>query len=292
MMHAIRQWISRAVALGVIGPIAAELAGRVVAPDGSKQHTLLSGASLGAGIMALLSVGLLVALMGFLGAALGGRRESLLGMGFVLGWVAWTSGRLGRVYQLSPDSSTLIMLAVEALVLLLIVLVVGALLSRNDESDPISSFKPDRLRGWLQNKAMLGAMVGALAASGAVAWLFGRSDLPGQSIGVGFLAGIMAGVVGAMIAGSMSEEKGGHSGTPFAPVMLGVMLCGVLVPLVGIITPGAESLAELVYKGSLPGYLIVSPTAWIAGALIGVPVGHSWIEHSHAHTGPQATTAP
>ncbi|HCT45838.1 MAG TPA: hypothetical protein DF699_11555, partial [Phycisphaerales bacterium] len=85
MMLAIRQWISRAIALGVIGPIAAELAGRVVAPDGSKQHTLLSGVSLGAGIIALLGVGLLVALMGFLGGMLGGRRESLLGMGFVLG---------------------------------------------------------------------------------------------------------------------------------------------------------------------------------------------------------------
>ncbi|MAO22645.1 MAG: hypothetical protein CMJ35_07100 [Phycisphaerae bacterium] len=290
MMLAIRQWISRAIALGVIGPIAAELAGRVVAPDGSKQHTLLSGVSLGAGIIALLGVGLLVALMGFLGGMLGGRRESLLGMGFVLGWVAWTSGRLGRVYQLAPDSGTLVMLAVEALVLLLVVLVVGALLSRNDESDPISSFKPDRLRGWLQNKAMLGAMVGALVASGVVAWLFGRSDLPGQSIGVGFLAGIMAGVVGAMIAGSMSEEKGGHSGTPYAPVMLGVMLCGVIAPLVGIFMPGAGALEELVYKGGLPGYLIVSPSAWAGGALIGVPVGHSWIEHSHAHAASGAKT--
>lgn len=280
-MHTIRQWISRAIALAVIGPIASEFAVRAVATDGSGHHTLLSGLSAGTGALTLLVVCLLLALMGLLGHALGGRREAMLGMGFVLGWVAWTTGRLGQVYRLAPEPGTLVLLAIETLVLLLAVLVVVALISRNDEDDPISSFQPQRLLPLIREPAMLGALGGALAVAAVVAWLFGRTDLPGQSTGVGFLAGIGAGVAGAMVAGSM-RAKDEHTGTPFAPLMVGVMLCGVLAPIVGIVAPGAGALSELAMRGDLPGYLIVSPVAWVAGALLGVPVGHSWVEHSHA----------
>lgn len=288
-MHTIRQWISRAIALAVIGPIAAGFAGRVAATDGSGHHTLLSGLSAGAGVFTLLVVCLLLALMGLIGHALGGRREAMLGMGFVLAWVAWTTGRLGQVYRLAPEAVTLVLLAIESLVLLLAVMVVVALISRNDEDDPISSFQPHRLLPLVREPAMLGAMGGALVAAALIAWLFGRNDLPGQSTGVGFLAGIGAGVAGAMIAGSM-RNKDEHDGTPFAPLMLGVMLCGVLMPIVGIFAPGVGLLTELSMRVDLPGYLIVSPVAWAAGALIGVPVGHSWVEHSHAHVDQHAST--
>jgi len=278
------------MALGVIGPIAAGLASKAVAPDGSGQHTLLSGASLGSGIVALLCVGLLVAAMGILGGLLAGRREGLLCMGFVLGWVAWTSGQLGRVYQLSAESGTLVMLAIETALLILVILIVGAIISMKDESDSLSSFAPRRLVGWMSNKAMLGAMLSAFVAAGVMAWLFGQIDLPGQSIGVAFIASIIAGVVGAMVAASLSDEKH-HTGTPYAPVMIGVMLCGVIAPIVGIFKPGIVGLGELALLGDLPGYLVVSPAAWIGGALIGVPVGHSWVEHSHAHVDQTAQTA-
>lgn len=280
-MHTLRQWISRAIALGVIGPIASQVAGRLMANDGSGDHTLLTGTSVGNGLTALLIVGVLCVISGLIGGILGGRREGLLGMGFVLGWVAWTSGRVGNIYRLTPESSTSVSLAVETLVLMLFVLLACVLISRKDEDDPISSFGISRLRGWLTQSAMLGAVGASIVVAAVMSWLFAVQDLPGQSIGVGFLAGIMAGVVGAMTAASM-QGKTDHTGTPYAPVMLGVMLAGVLLPLIGIVKPGLGSIELLQLKGELPGYLALSPAAWVAGALLGVPVGHSWVEHSHA----------
>ncbi len=281
MMQTIRQWISRAIALCVIGPIAANIASGPVGSDGSSQHTLLTVDSMSAGIVALLVVSGLIVLMGVVGAKLGGRREGLLCMGFVLGWVAWTQGRMGQVYLLSPDAGTSVKLAIESLGLMLVVLFAGVLISRDSEKDPVSSFAPAHLRSWIRNKAMLGALGGGVVGAVAMAWLFGRTDLPGQSVGVGLFGGILAGVVGAMSAASLNG-KAEHTGTPFAPIIFGVMLAGVLGPLVGIVAPGLGEIGELAIVGELPGYLALSPAAWVMGALIGVPVGHSWVEHSHA----------
>lgn len=289
MMHTIRQWISRALALAVIGPLAATIAQGPVASDGSESHTLLTVESLGGGLVALLLVGVLLVLTAVIGKALGGRREALLGMSFVLGWVAWTSGRLGQIYQLSPESGTSIMLALEAVLLTLIVVSAGMLISRDTEQDRVSSFSLAQIAATLKDSAQLGAMGASLVAAGAVAWLFARTDLAGQSVGVGLFAGIASGVVGAMVAASM-HGKDKHSGTPYAPIMLGVMLCGVLTALLGIVVPGSDKLGALALTGDLPGYLALSPAAWAMGALLGVPVGHGWVEHSQTQAAPQAAS--
>ena len=283
MILAIRQWISRAISLCLIGPVAAVLAARLVAPDGSGQHTLLTGDSLVAGVFALLSVMLLTSLAGILSTVLGGRREGLLNMAFVLGWVAWTTGRMGNIYRISPDTGTLLMLSIEALLLAVGVIVTASIMSVQDDRDPVSSFAVGRLSGWFKQKPMLAAIGGGLVGAVVMAWLWGRTDLPGQSVGVGFFGGLLAGVMGAMAAGSVSE-KGKHGGTPFAPIMIGMMLCGVVAPMIGVVVPGVGKLEDLAISGALPGYLAVSPAAWIMGALMGTPVGHSWVEHTQAQS--------
>ena len=287
MMHTIRQWISRALALAVFGPIAAGIAQGPVATDGSGAHTLLTVESIGTGLVALVLVGLLLALTGLIGNVLGGRRESLLCMSFVLGWVAWTSGRLGHVYLLSSDASTSITLAIEALLLSVFVILIAAMVSGGKDQDQVSSFAISHLKSAFKDSALLGAMGASLVTAGAIAWLFARTDLPGQSVGVGFLSGVASGIVGTLVSGSMhGKEK--HTGTPFAPIMLGVMLCGVLAPLVGMAVPGSNKIGTLSLAGDLPGYLALSPAAWMLGALLGVPVGHGWVEQSHA----QVTSQP
>lgn len=292
MMHTIRQWISRALALAVFGPIAAGIAQGPVASDGSGSHTLFTVEPFGTGLVALVLVGLLLALTGLIGNVLGGRRESLLCMSFVLGWVAWTSGRLGHVYLLSSESSTSIMLAIEALLLTVLVMLIAAMVSggKDQEQDQVSSFAISQLKSALKDSALLGAMGASLVAAGAIAWLFARTDLPGQSVGVGFLSGVGSGIVGTLVSGSMhGKEK--HTGTPFAPIMLGVMLCGVLAPLIGMVVPGSNKLGTLALAGDLPGYLALSPAAWMMGALLGVPVGHGWVEQSHAQVASQPASS-
>jgi len=290
-MHPIRQWISRALALAVIGPLAAHIAQGPVAPDGSGAHTLLTVDSLGSGLVALVLVGLLLALMGLIGNLLAGRREALLCMSFVLGWVAWTTGRLGRIYLFDPEMSTSFLLAIEGLLLLVLVVLAGTLVSGNKELDRVSSFSISQLKASLSDQAQLAALGAAMVVAGIVAWVFARTDLPGQSVGVGMFAGIAGGVAGTMVASSM-HGKDKHSGTPFAPIMLGVMLCGVLLPLLGIVVPGTQKLGALSITGALPGYLAISPAAWAMGALLGVPVGHGWVEQTHSQVSSQtASTA-
>jgi hypothetical protein len=290
MIKIIRQWISRAVALALIGPVAASVSEGLSAVDGSGAHTLLTGDSLVSGLIALVIVGVLTGIAGIVGGVLGGRREGFLAMGFVLGWVAWTSGRIGQVYSLTPEIGTSIRLAMEALGIGACVLITGVIVSTKDEDDPISSFSPNRLVGWVKQGPMLSAMGAALLVAGVVAMFLGTYDFPGQSTGVGFFAGIFGGVAGSMVAVSMNE-KDGHEGTPFAPVMIGVLLAGAVFPAVTIVYPGFASMQELVLEGALPGFVIVSPAAWAMGALLGVPIGHSWVEHSHekAHHGATAS---
>ncbi len=290
MIKTLRQWISRALALAVLGPLSAHAASSLVGIDGSAAHTLLTGDSAAGGIVALLIVGALTMVAGIAGAVLSDRREAFLAMGFVLGWVAWTSGRIGRIYLLAPDASTAIKLAAECALLIAFVVLAGVLVSRSDESDPFTSFSLNRIKGWLGQQSMLIALGAALVAGGAIAWVFGSYDFPGQSTGVGFLAGIAAGVAGTLAAGAM-QGKAGHDGTPFAPMMLGVMLAGVLLPLLTIVYPGLGSIQELVLKGDLPGTVIVSPAAWLTGALLGVPMGHSWVEQTHAHANAQPVSS-
>lgn len=290
MIKTLRQWISRALALAVFGPVCAQVAGGLVGVDGSGEHTLLTGNAIGSGVITLIIVGVLTVISGVIGAVLGGRREGFLAMGFVLGWVAWTSGRVGRIYLLSPDTGTSIRLALEGALLMAFVLLAGVLMSRSDESDPITSFSLKRITGWMRQPAFLGAMGVALVAGAAMAWVFGTYDFAGQSTGVGFLAGIVAGVAGAMTAGSM-RGKEEHDGTPFAPIMIGVMLASVVLALVSVVYPGMGAVEELVLKGDLPGTMIVSPAAWMCGALLGVPMGHSWVEQTQAHVHHQASSS-
>ena len=286
-----KQWIARAISLCVVGPIAAMIASGVVAPDGSHSTTFLTSSSMGSGGIALAIVLGLVLVMGVCFGRLIDRREGLLNIAFVLGWVAWTMGRMGEVYRISPESGTLIALAIEGLVVSCAVLLALVLMTNpskgmvHGHSDDISRFDVGYLKGALCTKAGIASMLAAFAGALVISTVWGQNDLPGQSVGVGFFAGIGAGLAGTLAATSIN--KSGHSIKPtaFAPVIVGVMLCSVLTPLIGIIKPGSGGLLELVMAADLPGYLIVSPMAWTMGALLGVPMGHSWVEHSVQQAG-------
>ena len=193
------------------------------------------------------------------------------------------------MFRIAPESGLLLKLSAEGLVISGVVLIALILMSNpkkgaiGGHNDDISRFDIGYLRSVLLNKAGVASMGAGFVAAAVLAMIFGQSDLPGQSVGVGFFAGIGGGLAGALVASSMGTGK--HVPTPFAPIMIGVMLCSVLMPVIGMITPGAGGLVELVQGGKVPGYLIVTPIAWVMGALLGVPVGHSWVEHSVQQAG-------
>lgn len=286
MIHVGKQWIARGLALCVVGPICAGIGSGVIAPDGSQQTTLLTGDAILSSLMSLFMVLGLVMLLGIAVGRLVDRREGILGMAFVLGWVAWTSGRMGEVFRVSAESGALMKLAVEGALVTMGVLIALSLMTDPEkggaqgQGDDVSRFDMSSLKSSMMGVAGLGSMGAALVASIVIAMLFGRTDLAGQAVGVGFFAGIAAGVVGTLVATSAKKNDPKAGPTPFAPIMVGVMLCSVILPIFGMFYPGGSELLGLVNQGSLPGILTVSPIAWVMGALLGVPVGHSWVEHS------------
>lgn len=302
MMHALiqvsKQWTARVVSLCVVGPICAMIAGGVVGIDGSRHTTFLSGSSISSGAIALAMVLGLTLVMGVVIGRVVDRREGFLNIAFVFVWIAWTSGRVGEIFRVAPESGTLIKLSIEGLMISGAVLI-GMVLMTNPTKgtthghpDEVSRFDLGYIKSVLTKAEGLVSMLAALAGALVFSWLFGQTDLPGQSVGVGFGAGIVAGLVGALAANSARKEDHKSATTPFAPIFIGVMLASIMAPLIGMVLPGADGLGSAVIHSDLPGFLIVSPIAWTMGALMGVPMGHSWVEHSvHQAATTQAQTA-
>ena len=214
------------------------------------------------------------------------RRESILDMALVLGWVAWTGGRIGEVFRVAPESGTLFKLSIEGVVVSVGVLIALNLMTNpqkggpNGEPDEVSRFDTGYLVSTMKHSAGLMSMGAAFVVSVIVAMIFGQSDLAGQAVGVGFLAGIGGGVAGTLVSTSVKKNDPQAGPTAFAPLMIGVMLCSVFMPILASVYPGTGKLMGLVLQGDLPGFFIVSPSAWVLGALMGVPIGHSWVEQT------------
>ena len=293
MTHLIKQMVARAISLCVAGPACAMIAGGVIAIDGSHHTTFLTGASFIGGLVRLVLVMAVLFVWTTLVGRMIDRREGFLNMAFVLAWIAWSAGRLGEVYRTSPESGVFIKLAIESLVIWVGVVITAIAmtnpkaLSHHGNLDVISRFDLGYLKSVYKEPAALVAMGAGAISALVAAVIFGQTDYAGQSLGVGVAGGVLAGVAGTMVWGSMhsssSKSRAGSQvtpATPFAPIMIGVMLMGVLAPLIGLIKPGSGDLLGLVMHQDLPGYLVVSPISWAAGAVLGVPVGHSWVEHS------------
>ncbi|MGV6813855.1 MAG: hypothetical protein ACWA5W_02460 [Phycisphaerales bacterium] len=279
-----RQWITRALALCVVGPICASLANSLQASDGSGDTTFLSASF--AGLTTLLITLMIALIFGIIVSRITDRKEALLDLALVYGWIGWTSGSLGDIFRIEQDSGVLLRLAAESFLISALTLaglmIIGSGTPKNTQAvdDSIARFDLASFRQDLLSKSGGIALLLSVVAAGIIASLLGQSSLPGQAVGVGFVAGIAGGLAGALgWSGSQKNAKDLRP-APYAILMLGVMLMGILAPLIGILRPGEADLLGLVVKGNLPGLLIVSPIAWSMGALLGVPVGHSWVEHS------------
>jgi hypothetical protein len=281
MIDVAARWTARAVSLLLLGPLAARASGSVRGADGSGAYTLLTGESLGSGILGLGGVALCVWAAAGLGSRAADRHEGVLNAGLVLGWVAWTSGRLGEVYRLSPDAGVLMRLAAEGVAFALVVVASWWLadrLARRPAEEEGLSLSAGSVRAALAGSAGVAGAVAALAAALAVAWLFARNDLPGQSLGAAFLAGVGGGVAGTGVVQAMTKDDRSPPAEAwrlFVPSAVGVLAGAIAGPLVGLVAPGTGGLEAAVARATLPGWVVVTPAAWATGALVGVPIGIS-----------------
>lgn len=282
MIDATTRWVARAIAVLILGPIAARAAGMVLGADGSEAASMLTGNAVAPGLVALAVVGVCTLAAAGVAARLADRHEGVLCAALVLGWVAWSGGRLGETYRLAPEVGTLARLSFEGAAVLVIAVaswVVADRLSRRDAKSEGLTLSTAEINGLLRGKAGVPVLLTGLVCGLGCVWLFARHDHPGQGLGAAFLGGVAAGVLGSLVLQSVIKESREVAaigvGGVFVPATVGVMLGAVVGPLVGIGVPGTGKIVDAVVRGDLPGWLAVSPASWVAGALIGVPAGIS-----------------
>lgn len=298
MIEAAARWTARGISLLVLGPLAAWGGGLVRAPDGTEAASLLTGGAIGEGVLALVLVLGAVCVAAVIGGRLGDRHESLLNMGFVLAWVAWTGGRMEEVFRLSPGSGPLVWLAIEAALMALMVIGVMVLsdrLGRRSREAEGLDLSVEGMLGALRFKAGVPVLLLAAGIGLVSAWLFARYGGAGQGVGSAFLGGVIGGVFASQAYESLAKDQKkaplGSTGI-LVPALLGVLLAAVLAPLVGMVKPGAGRLPEGVARGTLPGWVLVSPAAWMAGGLLGIPAGVSMLRSAGKQQAPVAAVKP
>jgi len=265
MNKGILRWVHLIVAFWACGPIAAWLTLGLRAPDGGSDFTLILSDS---PVSAFLRVGtaiLLAALVGMVGSALFGARTGLFSAGLVIVWPAWMMGSIEGIVRRTHSSSAFITLAIEGLILA-VVLIAGAWLiaraQRTSPPAPRSKFTSNSI------VPMAAGALGACAAIGAVAaWGFARSELPGQAIAAAIVAGIFGTLVGTVI-----DPRPG-----MLRFVAALSLLAIAGPASAAILQGGE-VVRAMYAGELVPLARLLPLHWVAGLLLGVPIGASWAE--------------
>jgi hypothetical protein len=299
MKNAVWIWIVRVVSLCVLGPIAGGLMGSLRGGDGSAYATAFVSDSLVGGLFALIAVFFLAMIGGIIATKAVSLREGVLNMGLVVAWGAWGAGQVGEALRGAPGSGSLVMLAAEGAVALVLALVGLVMLSKasgrgdgrgleHDECVRVDGEVVKRIGGAAGPSLLLVGI--GVGVSMLLVWLQVQNDLSGQAVWGGFIGACLAGVFGGMVLKnhSLKHERSGEADLSLVPVMVGVMLGAVIGPVLTMVMPGSGKVLHALALGEAPGWMMMSSLAWVGGALIGTPVGFSWVESSVARQQVQA----
>ncbi|MCB9844624.1 MAG: hypothetical protein H6811_01360 [Phycisphaeraceae bacterium] len=276
------RWTLTLGALFVMGPVAGMAVHAMKAPDGTHNASPLASGSPGAGVLALALVAGLTALVGAASGRFFGPRIGLRNAGFVAAWAAWSSGEVHEILRSARSGGPMSGIAIEAAVVavLLIAATVATLLASRAPAETAETRElpvgPDGLTRALRSMgsvAALAGLVGALGLGYALAWLVALESLKGQAVFAAIFAGIGAGV-GARLGAALADS--GHQPAPLLPVLAIALLAiaGSILPLATL--SGPDAILSHALAGTLHPLSRVMPLDWMAGGLLGVPIGLGW----------------
>ena len=264
------RWAFVLVALLVVGPLLGAAIGWIPSVDSGGEATILvNRAPLLALLVALLVI---AAAAGFGGVAsrVVSPGTGLFVCGAALAWAAGSSGSVLGVLRVTREGGTLWRLSIEGL----LIAVVGAgaawLIWRAGD-------RPDKKDAPIDHPAVeisLG-FVSALLAGALAAWVIAREGTKGQTIA----AAMAAGLVGATVARVVAQRV--HP----AAVVGGVLALAALGPGVAALRSGGDAVAHA-FSNRILELALLSPLDWLAGAMMGVPLGLLWahsmvMKHTH-----------
>lgn len=268
MKQTVINWTIFALAALVAGPIAGRLVEMSQAADGARAATALISASPVMGIILYGAAFVIAGLVGVAAARVAPLGVAMPAAGLVLAWVAWRTARIDDVLRLTHESGSFWTLAIEGLLMAGAGIAIGAFILRASRR-----LKAEPGDGLFSGQTLAGAGAG-MAAGAMAAWLIARSDEVGQTFAAAIAAGVAVTVVGRIVSVR-------------APLLAFVAVGSLLAfagPAAGGIANGAEAVRDA-YAGTLIPLARVMPIDWIAGILIGVPIGASWaaaMVHKHA----------
>jgi hypothetical protein len=281
MLKAALRWTLIIASLFGVGPLAAMLMNRLHDADGGHAVTVFLNSNLAAGLMAggaLLCAALIV---GWIGSQYFSLNTGMATAGFVLAWGRFGEGTLEEIVRRTGNGKDLPLLAAEGVLFVLLGAAMTWLLmsvahraQTSPEVPGAASKVPLLITGSGNDKASavlgMSVLVGALAAAG-VAWLLAMSTQPGQTFMAALGAALAAGAASQMLAGSKDFTL-----SPIAP-MLSLALVAVAGPVIAIVLYGqGQGLVEAVFAGK--AFPLTRPISldWVAGGMLGVPVGLGW----------------
>ncbi|MEM9663274.1 MAG: hypothetical protein AAF937_13315 [Planctomycetota bacterium] len=256
-------WVPALTAAFVLGPAAGLLAAQLTDAAGGPHATLLVTQTPVLGAACAIGVALIAATAGLLGVRIGTPNVGLFSAGIVLCWASARSGRVDEIIAVSrtsPFNRFVLEGLLVALVALLLIETIRRFRRHTLPEPPL-----------LLSARALG--VGVLGAA-FTAWLVAADAAKGQTIAAAIAAGIMGAALSRMMLVSIPPRI-----IAVIPVVL-----GILSPLAAVATTG--DVVQEAFEGSLFRLAVITPLDWLAGGLIGIPLGLAWTD-SIADTDPE-----
>lgn len=262
MIRIVLQYLCVALAGLVVGPFLRGLSMRVEAPTGEPGVPAMLGTSPVFGLVMLAGCLVIAGMMGVLASALVSRATGFFTAGVAFAWVAWAQGGVGELVRSTGRADIVMPLAIEGFVLGAVAVGCVWAIQRfarvrvmSDES--AQSMPDERPIQW----QAIGAAVSCIAG-GAVALIVARTDDAAQVFGAA-AAGTACGVGIARLVTSLRVTALWHA--------IGIALLAGIAPIAGSLLAGVS--VESVYAAEISGLTRILPAQWIAGMLIGLPVG-------------------
>jgi hypothetical protein len=275
--RAVISWVLLLAALLAVGPFCASLIGGLEGSDGGLRVTPITSTTPIHGITMALAGLAGAAVVGVISARLLGIKSGLSMAGLVVAWIAYRTGRPDAMLRRTQDAGLLYQLSLEGLIIgtagvLLAMLIVrgarhsGGLAAASDKPVPHNHADNPRM-------GMLAGVGAAVVVAALLGWLLGFETLKLQALGAAVVAGIGAGVAAHLAGTALSPGISARQTVLSAFVAIAVL---ATVGPVSAFAAGSGGVLKSAYDGSFFGLAAPVPLDWLAGALLGAPIGLGW----------------
>lgn len=262
MVQSLLRWVLPLTGLLIVGPLAGMCTAGLRLPDGTDNATLLVSTSPGSGLLMGVVAILLATIVGVAASRLINAAYGFFSAGLTLAWAAWGTGNIDAIVRSYQSGAPLWRLAVEGAIVGALGVGACALILKFARNAP-----PRAPETWTTRGKAFAACLGAAAV---IAFFLAPESLKGQTFAAAAFAGLF---------GSLAMKMTARNATPLVVFcVVALLACGA--PAAAAVYYGTGSgIIRPVYAGATGGlipFVRILPLDWLAGALVGVPIGLSW----------------